>query len=101
MALDFKRFDPRILALPHSTEDLTPSLAHVQVPTLIIWGDKDLTLSPASFPPLALSIPGARSVCIPRCGHVPHLSHLDIFNGNALAFIQDILPVFNPNLPHN
>lgn len=90
MAVDFKRFDPRILALPHSTEDLTPYLPRIRVPTMIVWGDKDLTLSPGSFPKLSISIPHARSVRIPQCGHVPHLSHLDLFNQTALSFIQEL-----------
>ncbi|GAB4578944.1 MAG: alpha/beta fold hydrolase [Anaerolineales bacterium] len=93
MAVDFKRFDPRILALPHSTEDLTPYLPRVRVPTMIIWGDKDLTLSPGSFPRLVVSIPHARSLRIPQCGHVPHLSHLHEYNRSALKFIQEVLPV--------
>ncbi|MCB9134346.1 MAG: alpha/beta hydrolase [Anaerolineales bacterium] len=90
MAVDFKRFDPRILALPHSTEDLTPHLPRIRVPTTVVWGEKDLTLSPGSFPRLAISIPHARSVRIPQCGHVPHLSHLDFFNQTALQFIRDL-----------
>lgn len=90
MAVDFKRFDPRILALPHSTEDLTPHLSRVRVPTMIVWGEKDLTLAPSSFPRLSISIPHARSVRIPQCGHVPHLSHLDLFNQTALNFIREL-----------
>ncbi|NUM48306.1 MAG: alpha/beta hydrolase [Anaerolineales bacterium] len=93
MAVDFKRFDPRVIALPHSTEDLTPHLSRINLPTMIIWGNKDLTLSPGSFPRLALSIPHARSLCIPNCGHVPHLSHLNLVNQHALNFIREVLPV--------
>ena len=93
MAVDFKRSDPGIIALPHSTEDLTPYLPRVRVPTMIVWGDKDLTLSPATFPRLAISIPDARSLRLPNCGHVPHLSHLDFFNETALKFLQEVSPV--------
>lgn len=89
MAVDFKRFDPRIIGLPHSTEDLTPHLARVRVPTMIIWGDKDLTLSPHSFPRLAISIPHAKSLRIPKCGHVPHLTHLELFNRTVLDFLRE------------
>jgi pimeloyl-ACP methyl ester carboxylesterase len=93
MAVDFKRFDPHVIALPHSTEDLTPHLPRVRVPTMIVWGDNDLTLSPAAFPRLAISIPQARSLRLPKCGHVPHLTHLDIFNKTALEFIREVLPI--------
>jgi pimeloyl-ACP methyl ester carboxylesterase len=93
MAVDFKRFDPRILGLPHSTEDLTPQLSRIRVPTLLVWGDKDLTLAPSSFPRLAISIPHAHTLRIPGGGHVPHLTHLDFFNQKTLAFFREILYV--------
>ena len=93
MAEDFKRFDPRMIALPQSTEDLTPHLPHVRVPTMIIWGDNDLTLSPGTFPRLAISVPHSKSLRIPNCGHVPHLTHRDLFNQTVLDFLGEVMPI--------
>lgn len=96
MAHDFKRFDPRVVYLPNSTQDLTPKLPLISVPTLIIWGEKDLTLDPASFPRLVHGIPDARLFTLPTSGHVPHLTHRETFNQAALAFLKEILPTETP-----
>lgn len=90
MAADFKRFDPRLISLPHTTEDLTPQLGRVCVPTLIVYGENDQTLAPASFPKLALHIPQAQSLALPDCGHVPHLTHTDRFNQAVLNFLHTL-----------
>ncbi len=95
MAHDFKRFDPRVIYLPNSTQDLTPRLSQVTVPSLVIWGEKDLTLDPASFPRLVHEMDNARLLALPTSGHVPHLSHSKTFNQAALEFLREVLPVDN------
>lgn len=48
-------------------------LSAIEVPTLVVWGDRD-TLFPVSHAQvLAREIPGARLELIPGIGHCPHL----------------------------
>lgn len=86
-ALDIKRASPHILNIPRSVQDLTPQLALVQQPCQVIWGDKDLTLSSDSFPPLVASLPQAKGHEIPGTGHQPHIGVPEIVNPMILEFI--------------
>ena len=56
-AADYKRTSPYLLRLMPTITDLEPFLSRIQIPCLVIWGDKDLTLDPASFPRLVSLLP--------------------------------------------
>jgi len=44
-------------------------------PTLFVWGDSDW-LVPSSFERhVVAAVPGAESVVLPECGHVPQFEH--------------------------
>ena len=88
-ALDYTRTAPGAYNLPSDSEDLTPCLASVGVNSLVVWGEHDQTLAPASFPKLVAALPRARGVSI-RAGHVPLLTHADWFNALALDFLQNL-----------
>jgi pimeloyl-ACP methyl ester carboxylesterase len=47
------------------------TLAAIQAPTLVIWGDDDRWIPLADADRFVAAIPGARKVVIPACGHVP------------------------------
>ncbi|NJN43650.1 MAG: alpha/beta fold hydrolase [Anaerolineae bacterium] len=79
-----------MIALPGTTENLLPYLDQISTPTMIIWGDHDLTLSPDSFPDLVQAIPKAKSLSFTGCGHVPHLTRLEVYNETVLAFLSEI-----------
>lgn len=51
--------------------DMTPRLAEIRVPTLVVWGDHDRVLPPAFAHAFHRGIPGSRLVMIERAGHVP------------------------------
>lgn len=87
--LDYKRTAPGVYHIPSAIADLTAELHHVNTPTLVVWGDKDKTLSPASFPPLVNALPKARAEVLPA-GHVPHQSHAETFNQIALRFLKEL-----------
>jgi pimeloyl-ACP methyl ester carboxylesterase len=59
----------RQLAAIITTEDRTPLLARVSVPTTVIHGDSDRLVSPSGGRATASAIPGARLVMIPGMGH--------------------------------
>jgi pimeloyl-ACP methyl ester carboxylesterase len=74
IVLDYKRASPYVLHIPRTASDLTPRLPDVAVPALVLWGDRDLTLAPQSFPPLVAKLPQARGQMLPGSGHQPHIA---------------------------
>ena len=87
--LDFKRTAPGVYHLPNAIEDLTPYLHSINTPTLVIWGDRDQTLAPASFSHLVNKLPKARGEVL-RAGHVPHQSHAPEFNQMVMKFLKEL-----------
>ena len=85
--VDLRRAAPQILFIPPTIKDLTPIFHQIPTPTLVLWGENDLTLSPNSFPPLLDIIPNASGRVFSNCGHIPHLSQVEAFNQEILAFI--------------
>jgi pimeloyl-ACP methyl ester carboxylesterase len=98
-ALDYKRADPGIYNIPRTMHDLTARLSargeasdlpRVSAPTLVIWGARDQTLAPASFPELVRLLPNARGEVIPPCGHVPHQCQSAQFNRLVMEFLSGL-----------
>jgi pimeloyl-ACP methyl ester carboxylesterase len=90
IALDYKRASPHIMRFTATIPDLpAESLGKIEIPALVLWGENDLTLDPATFPSLVSAIPGARGIAIPRCGHQPHLSTPELVNRRVLEFLED------------
>lgn len=87
--LDYKRTAPGVYHIPSAISDLTAHLHEVSVPALVVWGDKDKTLSPSSFARLVHALPRARGEML-HAGHVPHQSHAEQFNQIALTFLNDL-----------
>ena len=87
--LDYKRTAPGVYHLPGAISDMTSCLPEVNTPTLVLWGDRDRTLAPASFLRLVRELPKARGEVL-HAGHVPHQSHADIFNRVVLQFLKEL-----------
>ena len=87
-ALDYKRAAPGIYNIPRQLDDLTPDLPRIPQPTLVIWGARDQTIEPATFPYLVEKLPNARSEVMSECGHVPHQCHTKEFNKKVLDFVN-------------
>jgi 4,5:9,10-diseco-3-hydroxy-5,9,17-trioxoandrosta-1(10),2-diene-4-oate hydrolase len=92
LANDLKRASPNIVYLPRTFSDLTPRLNEITTPTRVIWGEKDLTLHPASFPHLVKTLPNANGYPIPDSGHQPHFTHPEIVNGLVMDFLRTGYP---------
>jgi pimeloyl-ACP methyl ester carboxylesterase len=90
IAADLKRASPNIVYLPRTFRDLTPRLPEVVAPTLVIWGEKDLTLHPASFPRLVNNLPHAIGSPIQGSGHQPHFTHPNTVNRLVLEFLKTL-----------
>jgi pimeloyl-ACP methyl ester carboxylesterase len=53
--------------------DLAATLGTIKVPTLILWGDADPLLEPASAHKFAAAIPGSKLITYPQVGHLPQI----------------------------
>ena len=42
------------------------------IPTFLIWGDRDAAVSPASMKPIQLSLHNSRVLVMPGIGHLPY-----------------------------
>jgi pimeloyl-ACP methyl ester carboxylesterase len=89
-ALDYTRTAPGVYSVPNDILDLTNVIHQISVPALVVWGDRDRTLAPASFPKLVEVMPRAVGKAIPA-GHVPHQSHTEEFNQIALGFLRQLI----------
>jgi pimeloyl-ACP methyl ester carboxylesterase len=89
-ALDYMRAAPGIYNVPNTGEDLTPYLPSISFPTLVVWGDRDQTLAPASFPKLVRAMPRAVGKSI-RAGHTPHQSNAGEFNQMVREFLREVM----------
>lgn len=89
-ALDFKRAAPGIYNIPRTLRDLTPDLPRIHQPTLVIWGARDQTIDPKTFPNLVEKLPNARGESMPVCGHVAHQCHALDFNKRVFAFLDSL-----------
>jgi pimeloyl-ACP methyl ester carboxylesterase len=76
-ALDYKRTAPGAYHVLNVISDMTPYLSEIDVQTLVVWGDRDQTLSPPSF--LRVWTPPSERRN-PAAGHVPHQSDAAAFN---------------------
>jgi pimeloyl-ACP methyl ester carboxylesterase len=89
-ALDYTRTAPGVYNLPNVLEDLEEHLPHINIPTLVVWGDRDQTLAPSSFPKVVKAMPRAVGKSI-RAGHVPHQSNAKEFNEMVLEFLKELV----------
>jgi len=88
-ALDYTRAASGIYNIPHSLPDLTPDLSRIQQPTLLLWGNRDQSLDPESFPKVEEKLPNVlASHSFPICGHVPHQCHPERLNPYVMKFLH-------------
>ena len=88
-ALDYTRTAPGIYNAPNTIDDLTDHLPFISIPALVVWGERDQTLSPSSFPKLVNAMPRAIGKTF-RAGHVPHQSNVEEFNQMVMEFLRGL-----------
>ena len=86
-ALDYTRTASGVYNIPNTMGDLSEHLSSISIPTLAVWGDRDGTLTPMSFPRLVNKMPRAKGVSV-RAGHVPHQSNAGEFNEIVLDYLR-------------
>lgn len=91
-AAQIARADPRAYraAMRHlGLFDSRRRLKDIRLPTLVISGERDSTVSPARQKMLADGIPGARQVVIPNGGHAVAIDQAGAFNQALLDFVSE------------
>ena len=63
-------------------------LKEIKIPTLVITGANDSTVSPARQKGLAEGICGARQVIIPHAGHAVAIDQFEAFNVELMTFLK-------------
>jgi len=84
---------PRLRLLWQAAQQLKSSdfrveLATITIPTLIIWGERDLLIPLEVGKALSIALPHATFVTLPNCGHRPPLAQPELFSRFVLEFIQ-------------
>ena len=67
-------------------------LATVRAPTLVLWGEADPLLEPASAQKFVAAIPGARLIIYPQVGHLPQIEIPQRSADDAAAFLASANP---------
>ncbi|MGZ6316904.1 MAG: alpha/beta fold hydrolase [Anaerolineales bacterium] len=88
-ALDYVRTAPAAYSVLKAQLDLTPHLASIAAPTLVVWGERDRTLAPESFEELVRRLPNAIGKSSPT-SHVPHQADVAWFNELVLDFLESL-----------
>jgi 3-oxoadipate enol-lactonase len=71
--------------------DSTPTLATLDVPTLIIAGDEDVIISPRDARTLQAAIPGSRLEILKQSGHLSNVERPAAFNTVVSEFVGSLL----------
>jgi len=64
------------------------ALGQIKVPTLVINGENDVLVEPASARKFAAAIPGARLITYPHVGHLPQIEIPERSAADVAAFLQ-------------
>jgi pimeloyl-ACP methyl ester carboxylesterase len=59
------------LESPHGVRGFWDRLPGLAAPTLFVWGDRDALVPHRFAKHVASAVPGARSIVLPDCGHIP------------------------------
>jgi pimeloyl-ACP methyl ester carboxylesterase len=90
-ALDYTRAASGIYNIPHSLPNLTLDLCSIHQPALLLWGGRDQSLAPESFPKIKEKLPNVvASYKFPACGHVPHQCHPGQLNPHVMEFLKNL-----------
>ena len=90
LARDALRAGPRTLwrAAGEAVTSTIDDLGAIEAPTLVIWGERDRLLPAGRADLFTAAIPGARTVVLPRAGHVPMFEAPDELSAAMLAFLE-------------
>jgi pimeloyl-ACP methyl ester carboxylesterase len=77
-------------AMAHaSAENVRDVLPHISVPTLLLYGDRDVRAPLTVAEGLHIAIPGSRLVVLPDTGHLVNIEAPEAFNKAVREFLHD------------
>lgn len=71
---------------PQWREELLAEVARLDVPTLIVWGDRDLILPAGHLDAARARLPRARTHLFTDCGHMPQIERAEEFHRLLVDF---------------
>jgi pimeloyl-ACP methyl ester carboxylesterase len=71
-----------------SAEDLRDVLARINIPTLLVYGAKDVRAPLAVAEKLHEAISGSKLIVLPNAGHICNIEALDEFNRAVRTFLR-------------
>jgi non-heme chloroperoxidase len=77
--------------------DFAGELAKITVPTLIVWGDRDVRYTRSEQEIIAAAIPDSQLVVYPGAGHLLHVEEPDRVASDLAAFIAELETVNHPS----
>jgi 3-oxoadipate enol-lactonase len=78
-----------LLALAART-DTTASLSSINIPTMILVGERDQLTSPAAAEEMHKRIAGSQRHIIPHAGHMSNLENPEVFDAHLEAFLRTL-----------
>jgi pimeloyl-ACP methyl ester carboxylesterase len=78
-----------LLAMAGRT-DTTPSLPDINVPTLILVGEKDAVTPPSASQEMHVKIQNSEFHIIPNAAHMSNIENPEAFNGYLLNFLSNL-----------
>jgi pimeloyl-ACP methyl ester carboxylesterase/tetratricopeptide (TPR) repeat protein len=75
---------------PHLTIDFTAQLSEIDVPTLLVWGDRDAYTGRDEQDGIKGAISGSRLVTYVGVGHCPHWEEPERFAAQVVEFVKDL-----------
>lgn len=88
IASDFHPSGFRLMSLSSAEVDTRDLLPHIEVPTLLVWGEQDRRSPLHVAEQFRAAIPGAQLAVIPDAGHVCNMERPAAFN----AYVRDFCP---------
>lgn len=85
---EFHRVGFRVMARSFAEADLRDVLAHIEVPSLLLYGDKDVRSSLNVAEAIHAAIPNSRLVVMPGVGHVSSVEAAERFNTEVRDFLH-------------
>jgi len=90
-AWDYKRASSGIYNIPRTVRSIKLDFSKITQPALLLYGARDQTLLPSSFPRLKGLLPNIKGMHVmPNCGHVPHQCHPQLFNPHVMEFLLEL-----------
>ena len=71
-------------------DDPADALPDLEMPVLVIWGEKDSFVSPEDNRRTADLIPGSQAISLPEVGHIPHEEVPAAFETLIFRFLDDL-----------